>query len=188
MKFYKTVMVLTFIFMLLTGEFSGVIHFHVLGYDYIPGNWLTRGLPYLLLGMFMREKLNYLADLKIWKYIALFVVGILLIVGEILLLGHTGNLNYEGHMIGYGLMAAAVCGFVIVHPKMKVSHITAYDTSYTSLIFSFMEPLYYVVLFIGSAEYASIISRFGGLITYAASIVISFALLSTPLWHNHRKK
>ena len=38
LRFYRIALISLFIFMLLTGEFSGVIRFNVLGYPYIPGN------------------------------------------------------------------------------------------------------------------------------------------------------
>ncbi|WP_139199771.1 hypothetical protein [Ruminococcus albus] len=50
--------------MLLTGEFAGIIHFGILGYQYIPGNWLIRALPYLLLGKILREKSEMLFKIK----------------------------------------------------------------------------------------------------------------------------
>ena len=176
MKHYKPVMVLTFIFMLLTGEFAGVIHFSILGYTYIPGNWLTRALPYLLLGRFLREKSETLFNIKTWVYVMLLIVGAVLSLGEIILLGRTGFLVYQGHMIGYGIMAFSACGLALTAPEMISTRITYYDTALSGLIYIFMDPLYYAIgLIVGRID-LGVVLYLGGIIALVASIVLAFIL------------
>jgi hypothetical protein len=88
-KLYKGVLVVTFIAMLLLGEFAGVIHFNFLGYPYIPGNWLTRALPYILLGRLIREHKDFLLSWRKFVYWILFVVGGGLVILELFVLART---------------------------------------------------------------------------------------------------
>ena len=92
MRFYRIIMVILFIFMILTGELSGVIHFsNPLGYPYIPGNWLTRALPYILLGKLLRDKKESLINAKFWKCLVALVVGGGLVILELFILLWTGT-------------------------------------------------------------------------------------------------
>lgn len=76
LRYYKVFLVILFIFMIITGEFAGVIRFNnILGYSFISGNWLTRALPYILLGRLLREKKRSLMNVQFWKYLIAFVIG-----------------------------------------------------------------------------------------------------------------
>lgn len=168
MKYYKVVMILCFIFMLLTGEFAGIIHFNIIGYRYIPGNWLTRALPYLLLGKFMREKSEWLFNIskskrKKWVYIVLIIIGALLSIGEIVLLARKGCLVYQGHMIGYGIMAAAACGLALSKPKAKKTRVTYYDTALSGLVYVLIDPVYYITGLIIGRFNLEFVLYFGGM-------------------------
>jgi len=176
MKYYKVVMILLFIFMLLSGEFAGLIDFNFLGYSYIPGNWLTRALPYLLFGMFMRENPEFFMEIRPRVNLMLFVLGGALAYGEIHLLSRMGGLIYMGHMVGYGIMAFALCNLALSLPKLPESHIAYYDTALSGLIYAFMDPAYYLIWFaIGESHY-SIFIHFGGMIALVLSILLAFSL------------
>jgi len=176
MKYYKPVMIVLFLFMLITGEFAGVVHFNILGYRYIPGNWLTRALPYILLGKFIREKIDAIHSLKPIVYLGLFAIGAGLTVGEIYLLGKTGNLIYIGHMIGHGVMAFSVCTLALYKRKGSTNLITYYDTSFSGMIYIFMEPIYYIIgLILGSGS-MGFYSEYGGMVALAASLILAFLL------------
>lgn len=181
MKFYKPVMILSFIIMLITGEFAGLVHFDVLGYQYIPGNWLTRALPYLLLGKFIREKSASLFKIKKWIFPVLFIVGGGMAVGEILLLSNLGCLVYQGHMIGYGIMAVSICCLVLSKPRVKRSIITRYDTALSGLIYIFLDPAYYAVYLIFEHINQGVTLFFGGLIALVLSAALAFLLRKTAL-------
>ena len=101
-------LVITVLAMLLMGEFAGVIGFNFLGYPYIPGNWLTRALPYLLLGRLLREKRESLLNIPKFIHIIQFVIGGGLVILELFVLARNDLLLYKGHMMGYGVMALVV--------------------------------------------------------------------------------
>ena len=75
LRYYKIFLVILFVIMVLTGELAGAIRFSIFGYPYISGNWLTRALPYILLGRLLREKKRSLMKVQFWKYLIAFVVG-----------------------------------------------------------------------------------------------------------------
>ena len=179
MKFYKIVLVLTFLFMLLTGEFANLIHFNVLGYPYIPGNWLTRALPYILLGKFLREKRESFLMIRKWKFILFFVLGAGLVILEMFILGRTGNLVYQGHMIGFGVMAVCACGFALSIPIENGNRIVHYDPAIAGFTYIFMNPLYYVqVIFLG-AQHPDFVAYAGGITALVVSVILALILVGT---------
>lgn len=182
LKYYKLVMVITMILMILFGELAQVIHFGFHGYYYIPGNWLTRALPYILLGMLMREKIGAILRIRAWIYIVMFIVGGGLAIGEIILLGNNGLLVYEGHMIGYGVMAFALCGFTISHPELPPSRITFHDTACSSLIYALMDPIFYIAGLVAGSSHLVLIAQFGGIGAWLVSILISLTALEVKMF------
>ena len=181
MRFYKVALVLTMVFMLLTGELAGVIHLNLFGYGVIPGNWLTRAIPYILLGKFLREKRESLKKVPRWVYPVLWVLGAGLTVGEILLLGRTGNLVYQGHMFGFGVMAVAACSLAVTSFRETGPGITFFDSAMSGIIYIFMDPLYYGIgMLIGSSnlEYCTYVSEF---LALGVSVLLAFALRNTFL-------
>lgn len=186
MRFYKAVMILLFIFMLLSGEFSRLVHFDILGYQYIPGNWFTRALPYILLGKFLREKQDIILRTSAWKFIAVWIIGAGLSLGEIILLGQTGFLEYEGHMIGYSIMALAACGLALSRPlgseRKLTAFLTRFDPILSGLIYILIDPVFYIIgLSLGSG-YITLFTRFGGLAAYAISLLLALMLKKTKLF------
>ena len=97
---------------LLTGELSGLIHFNFLGETFIPGNFFTRALPYLLIGHLLRRKEPFLVKVgsRAWWIAA---VGLGMMIGESILLRFLGVFTYYGHLLGMGVIAVAVCSWVI---------------------------------------------------------------------------
>ena len=186
MRFYKAAMLLLLVFMLLSGEFAGLIHFNLAGYQYIPGNWLTRALPYILLGRFLREKESFFLRIAAWKYLAVWIVGAGLSLDEIVMLGRNGYLTYEGHMIGFGLMAAALCGLAISKPlgseNAFTSLVTHFDPVLSGIIYMLLDPLYYLIGLLAGSGNLEIFSRFGSLAALAASVLLAFLLKNTKLF------
>lgn len=180
MRFYKVILIVTLIIMLLTGEFAGIIHFDILGYRNIPGNWLTRALPYILLGKLLREKEDRLLRTAAWKNIVLWIVGAVLALGETYLLGKTGFLVYEGHMIGYGIMALAACNLAVSKPIGKETKVTAllvdHDPALSGIIYIFMDPIFYLLVLTLGRGYLGITTAYGGLIAYAISVLLAILL------------
>ena len=179
MKFYKIFLIVLFVIMLLTGEFAGTLRFSILGYPYIPGNWLTRALPYILLGRLLREKKRSLMKVQFWKYLIAFVVGGGGVFLEILILTWTGSIRYMGHMIGYGIMAVAVCGLAISIPVNAGNRLFHFDSAISGLIYVFMNPLYYGIWIFVGMKNQYFFELMGGLAAFLVSVFLAFILCGT---------
>lgn len=180
MKFYRILLVILFIFMLLTGEFAGVIHFsNPLGYAYIPGNWLTRALPYILLGKLLRDKKKTLMNIKFWKYLIAFVVGGGLVILELYLLSVTNTLRYPGHMIGFAIMAVAVCGLSISIPLGTANRVIHFDSAISGLIYILMNPVFYVLAFFLGASHPDFVGLLGGIVAFIVSVLVALIICGT---------
>ena len=97
------------LFTVCTGELAGVLHFHIAGYTYIPGNFLTRALPYVLLGGFLHKKMRVLNAVKKGWFVLGIFVGIVLMLLEILVLGVLRRTGYYAHLLGMPVIAFSVC-------------------------------------------------------------------------------
>ena len=180
MRYYRIIMIVLFIIMILTGELSGVIHFsNALGYPYIPGNWFTRALPYILLGKVLRDKKETLKKIKTWKYIIALVVGVGLVVLELFLLVWTKTLRYEGHMIGYSIMAFAICGLAISLPLEIANRVVHFDSAISGLIYILMDPIYYLFVIFMGARYPAFVGLLGGLASFLVSSLIALLICGT---------
>ncbi len=179
MKFYRILLVILFVFMLLSGEFSGVIRFNILGYQYIPGNWFTRALPYILLGKLLRDMKEKLMETKFWKYLIAFVIGGGLVILEIFLLALTKNLQYPGHMIGFTIMAVAACGLAISIPIGVGNRVVHFDSAISGFIYVFMNPVYYALIIFFGAMSPEFFSILGGVAAFLASFILALILCST---------
>ena len=180
MKFYRILLIILFIFMLLTGEFSSVIRFNnALGYPYIPGNWLTRALPYILLGKLLRDKKKKLEETKFWKYLIAFVIGGGLVALEVFLLSLTGTLLYTGHMLGFAIMAVAVCGLAISIPLGTGNRVIHFDSAISGLIYILMNPIYYAMVIFLSGSHPDFVGLLGGIVAFLASAILAIILCGT---------
>ena len=161
-------------------EFSGVIRFsNPLGYPYIPGNWLTRALPYILLGKLLRDMKKKLMEVKFWKYLIAFVVGGLLVVLELYILVWTRTLRYEAHMIGYAIMAVAVCGLAISIPLGTGNRVIHFDSAISGLIYILMNPIYYAMVVFLGGSHPDFVSLLGGIVAFLASVILAIILCGT---------
>ena len=179
LKFYKIFMIVLFVIMLLTGEFAGTLRFNIFGYPYVPGNWLTRALPYILLGKLLREKQRSIMKVQFWKYLIAFVMGGVLVIAELLILAWTGCLRYEGHMIGYGIMAVAACGLAISIPIYTPNRIIHFDSAISGLIYVLMNPVYYAIVIFLAASYTNFVLLLGGLAAFIISFLLALLLCGT---------
>lgn len=179
MKYYKIVLIICFLFMLLTGEFAGVIHFNILGYPYIPGNWLTRALPYILLGKFLREKRESFLAIRKWKFILFFVLGGGLVILEMFLLSLAGKLVYNGHMIGFGVMAVCACGFALSIPITNGNRIVHFDPAIAGFTYIFMNPIYYVLVIFLGGRHMDFLAYVGGITAFVVSLILALILVGT---------
>lgn len=179
MKYYKIFMIVLFVIMILTGELAGTLRFNILGYPYISGNWLTRALPYILLGRLLREKKRSIMKVQFWKYLIAFVIGGVLVIAELLILAWTGCFRYDGHMIGFGIMAVAVCGLAISIPISRPNRIIHFDSAISGLIYVLMNPVYYAIVFFLAASYTNFVLLLGGLCAFLISFGLAMILCGT---------
>lgn len=179
MKFYKIIIPILVIIMLLTGELSAMLRFNIFGYQYIPGNWLTRALPYILIGRLLREMKKSVMKIQFWKYLIAFVIGGVLVIAEILCLGWFEFLGYQGHMFGYGIMAIAVCGLAISIPIERPNRIIHFDSAISGIIYILMNPIYYGLFILLVRDHLDFIRLLGGLTAFLASFLLALVLCGT---------
>ncbi len=99
-KIYIPLLVVLAVLALLSGELAKIVGFPYLGYSYIPGGFLTKAIPFMLVGMLLRKYVDRLARIPRYVFGITFLAGILCSVGELFLLAWTGKLAYTGNMIG----------------------------------------------------------------------------------------
>ena len=179
MRYYKIFLVILFIIMLLTGELSGAIRFNIFGYPYIPGNWLTRALPYILIGRLLREKKKSVMKVQFWKYLIAFVIGGVLVIAEIFGLAWFEFLRYDGHMFGYGIMAVAVCGLAISIPINRPNRIIHFDSAISGIIYVLMNPIHFVLGALLLEKYQNFVMLLGGLSAFLISFILALILCGT---------
>ena len=176
LRHYKLLMGLSMLFMVAAGELAAVLNFHILDYAYIPGGAVTRALPYVLLGMLLREKTKRLKAVRGWVYILVIVLGAGLAFGEIYGLSRMGKLVYQRHMVGYGVMAAAACAWAVSRPAMKRTFFSVHGQSYAKRTYALANPLYYGIMIVTSMtarRYMEIVSLFAGIAVYVLCMLIS---------------
>ncbi len=179
MKFYKILIPILIVIMLFTGELSGMLRINIFGYPFIPGNWLTRALPYILIGRLLREMKKSVMKIQFWKYIIAFVIGGVLVIAEILGLGWFEFLSYQGHMFGYGIMAVAVCGLAISIPIERPNRIIHFDSAISGIIYILMNPIYYGLVIFLLRDHLDFIRLLGGLTAFLASFLLALVLCGT---------
>ena len=179
LRFYKIILVILLLIMLVTGEFAGAIRFSIFGYPFIPGNWLTRALPYILIGRFMREKKKSLMKVQFWKYLIAFLVGGGLSLIEAQGLSILGVLNYQGHMIGFGIMAVAVCGLAISIPIERPNRVIHFDSAISGLIYVLMNPVYYGLALVLISRYPDFVTMIGGIAAFLISLILALIMCGT---------
>lgn len=179
LRFYKIFLVILLLIMLVTGEFAGAIRFSIFGYPFIPGNWLTRALPYILIGRFLREKKKSLMKVEFWKYLIAFVVGGGLSLIEAQGLSILGVMNYQGHMIGFGIMAVAVCGLAISIPIERPNRVIHFDSAISGFIYVLMNPVYYTLVLLLAEGHSDFLTILGGFAAFLISLILALVLCGT---------
>ncbi len=163
----------------LTGEMSNVIGFNFLGHTFLGGNFLTRALPYILIGSFINRKSDFfLMNLTLKNHINMLFIGIVITVAEYISLSITGNKVYVNHMLGMGLVAVVIClicfyvidADVIYGPLMRLTRFEL------AIPFFISSPIYQFLIlsFSEKGGTANYLIGFGGVITLIIDIVIFF--------------
>lgn len=180
LKFYKVFLIVLFLLMLFTGELAGVIHFNILGYTFIPGGAITRALPYLLLGMFLREIKVKLVTVPLWVWLILLALGGGAAYGEAYLLSYTGKLVSLGHFFGYGLMAVAVCGLCIAWDNMIMTPFSFHGGEIAKVVYAVHNPVYFIfMIFVAlrMPQNMNIAVSFGAIFTLVVSLILGVLVI-----------
>ena len=162
---------------LLTGELAQSIGFHLLGYTYFSGNFLTRALPYILIGRFIHRKMNVFKRMRIGSCGIIAFVGFLLIAAEYFILVLAEHKAYIGHLFGMGLIAIAFCLFGFLNRNRKFPFFGLEKVSRFELAIPYFvsSPIYYFfVRLVTVNEKLEPIIGFIGLFTLIASFMVLY--------------
>lgn len=117
--------IVLFVIAFFTGEGAGLIQFKVLDYSFLPGNFFTRTLPYMLLGRIIHKHKRIITSIPDWGTALLLLVGVLLNIGELLLLVRLKKAVYYGHLMGFVMITVALLVWGINHHKVGVGAVNA---------------------------------------------------------------
>ncbi len=143
LKYDYIICLICLIIAVLTGELANIIHFNFLGYTYIPSTVITRSLPYLLIGRIIGRNRKYFVEHRMKISLTFIPVSVWLTVVEIQALSKSNNLIYTGHMIGNGLLACVLCGYVIMRedwgqqPMYKDNYLISNARHYVKYVYAF---------------------------------------------------
>ena len=170
--------ILCLAFAVVSGELAKVVNFCFKGHDYLGGNFLTRALPYILIGSFLHRKRKYFGSKPVSLHFVIGFLGFLAAAAEYVALRMTGKNYYVGHLFGMAFVAMAVCAFCFYVDGMELFnenflYLTRFELMLPYIISSPVN--YLLVRFFEKQTAPSILmaSRFKGIII----LVITFALL-----------
>lgn len=160
------------------GECAVPVGFHFLGHDYLGGNFLTRALPYLLLGGFLHRKKAFFERMSRKTYALIAAFGMVLGLVEFAVFTGTDRVIYFGHVLGTTFVAVAITLFVIFTETRSMWNEGIESLSRYELMIPYYvcAPVYYVLtqFFINNFENkAHYFTELTGLMT----VFFSFLLL-----------
>lgn len=120
LKYSFTLSILLFIINFAISDGAALWNFHFLNYTFIPGNFLTRALPYMLLGNAIRNHLEKLEDVEPLSLWVMFFSGIALCYCEVFGLRMLGKIVYAGHLVGHIMITFAVVALAVRKPLSEV--------------------------------------------------------------------
>ena len=179
-------------FMLVTGEFAGLLGLKFFGASYLPAGMVTRALPYLLIGSLLREKAEGLFMLPPFAYPFLSVVFLALAYGEFTMLANWGILVDASHSIFLGLTAIALACWGIIFPEASKDFIAIHGRLFSKWIYaSFQIVALGLILFTAffiPQSYGEIINM-GGVIVYVICITIAvvISVIKFLIWLSKNK-
>lgn len=173
-----SVMVVLFLLAIVFGEGAKLIHFNVLDYTFIPGTFLTRALPYMLLGRVIHNYKSHgtFSDVKNWVWVAIFAIGVMLAFLEIVGLTVSDKAVYLNHLIGFIPMTTAIC--VLTLRERRSFRFARYCRDIYGAMF-------YIYTVIGETIYAIIVLKFQEviwLLPYLGLITLGLSLVAGVLY------
>ena len=186
LKFDWLIAAVLFLLNAATGEFSGLIGWNILGYTYLPGNFLTRALPYLLLGGFIHRHMKKLLNVRRQWYWCILIGGVLLTLIEKALLDPFVVPNYCDHLIGMSVIAFSVCMLAFKRKNRSgFEKALGLDRRYTNFIYYLCQPVGMgLTLLLSAAPHSDasivdLLSEWTGVITFIFCflLVVLFAYI-----------
>lgn len=178
MRFYKVVMALCFLAALVLGELSGAIRLFFHGYYYLPQNWLSCALPYMLLGRLVYEKREKLLSMP-----SLWAVGVPLGAAlaflEFHLLSAGAVLRTADHAVGFAVMALSICCLFLRLDDMPDNFFSNHGKSYARRIYDLCIPVNFALLMIAgntSQELLDAMQNYGGILVYLVCLLLAFSV------------
>ena len=176
----------------LTGELTGVLKFNVFGYEYFPGNFLTRALPYLLIGSLMRRKFKLLNRVPMQWYAVFCLIGTALVVAEIFALSIADAVGYYGHLVGMGVLAVSACMIALKDDREATKFEKKFRLSRrdTAVIYYCSQPVAYglaILLKISLPQYFDDLAGVIGLATFVVCFVIMLPVAFIRRKHRTKK-
>ena len=176
LRFDIPIMIVLFLIAIVFGEGAGLIGFNVRGYSYIPGCFLTRAMPYMLLGRII-YKARFKRDfrkIKNWMWAAIFFVGVALTVIETNALTSADKLVYINHLIGFIPMSvAAVMFFLNLKRKFVFGKYYA-DIGYAGFyLYSVVAQVLYLVIVNNFEEVPTWVYSLLGLFTLVITLILA---------------
>ena len=183
LRFYLPLLILFYLIMIFTGEFAALAGFPHLGYLFIPGGAITRAIPYMLLGMLIRQNADRVLTLRLPLYIVFFVIGMVLAVLEVFLLSYFHILVSYGHFIGFGIMAVSLCCIALSYTKRKDNFINMHGRRYARRIYALCQPVsFFVTQILGIAivpKYLKYLMEYKSIIVFFICLVITVLITIT---------
>ena len=82
-------------------------------------------------------------------------------------------------MIGYSIMAVAVCGLAISRPLEIANRVIHFDSAISGLIYILMNPIYYALAMLLGPSYPAFVGMLGGLSALLISTTIALLICGT---------
>lgn len=132
--------IVLFAFATAFGDLQAVLHLPF----YFSGNFLTRTMPYMLLGRVLHRFYGGMPFLLHKRPLLLFWGGLFLALAEFAALGWFGYLNYYNHLIGFIPISAGLCLYCYRHNYMgEMDWLIPFASTSSKWIFCAYSPLGY---------------------------------------------
>lgn len=186
LKFDWLFIIVLLIITVISGELSGWIKWNILDYTYLPGNFFTRALPYILLGEFIHRNKPFFASKSLYTYILGIVFGVSLSLVEVYILGLKNVEGYYGHLIGMGITAFCACCLAFKDDDFDIRLFETnlgFSRGYTNIIYYICHPVGLLIqylltkLFSGYGDdFLSNIIGCAGILTFAVCFFFVYLL------------
>ncbi|GEM_PF-6989678 len=134
--------IILFVFSFYSGDGAALCHFNLLGNEYIPGNFLTRALPYMLLGRIIWRKQQKLCAFHPLIWVGVVIVGFVLAMAELYLFARWEIMIYSGHLLGFIPVTVGLCVLALQLPSPREhSNIAVFVKYYYRWLYYAFNPL-----------------------------------------------